>query len=69
MMKFKIGRVQDKRINVPNVAFCNSSWGTFGSLHAKTCLRASAQSDQGLHCLLTELLNTTASMNGEQRSG
>ena len=28
---------------------------------------AAAQSDQGLHCLLTESLDTTECMNGEQR--
>ena len=27
------------------------------------------QSDQGLHCLLTELLDSTKRMNGEQRPG
>ena len=27
------------------------------------------QSDQGLHCLLTESLDTTECMNGEQRPG
>ena len=27
------------------------------------------KSDQGLHCPLTESLNTTECMNGEQRSG
>ena len=29
----------------------------------------SVQSDQGLHCLLTESLDTTECMNGEQRPG
>ena len=29
----------------------------------------SAQSDQGLHCLLTESLDTTECMTGEQRLG
>ena len=30
---------------------------------------ASAQSDQGLHCPLTESLDTTECMNGEQGTG
>ena len=30
---------------------------------------ASAQSDQGLHCPLTESLDTTECMNGKQRPG
>ena len=29
----------------------------------------SMQSEQGLHCLLTRSLDTTACMNGEQRPG
>ena len=29
---------------------------------------ADGQSDQGLHCLLTESLDTTKCMNGEQRN-
>ena len=34
--------------------------------HAKTCLETSLQSDQGLHYPLTELLDTTDCVNGEQ---
>ena len=49
-----------------------------GPRHAKTCLWAfadnkspdqQAQSDQGLHCPLTESLDTTECLNGEQRPG
>ena len=41
----------------------------FGSHHAKTCLREYADSegpDQGLYCPLTESLDTTECMNGEE---
>ena len=32
-------------------------------------IRTSVQSDQGLHCPLTESLDTTECMNGKQRAG
>ena len=52
----------------------------YGPRLAKTCLRpcadsedqdqpAFAQADQGLHCPLTESLDTTECINGERRSG
>ena len=34
-----------------------------GSCHGKTCLEASAQSDQDLHCPLIESLDTAECMN------
>ena len=40
-----------------------------GLHHIKMGLLAYIQSDQGLHCLLTESLDTTEYMNGEQRPG
>ena len=52
-----------------------------GARHTETCLRAyadsegpdqpaaSAHSNQGLHCPLTESLDTTECLNGEQRPG
>ena len=36
--------------------------------HMQTA-KDSAQSDQGLHCPLTESVDTTECMNGEQRLG
>ena len=42
-----------------------------GPHHAKTCFQAYAdsdvQSDQGIRCLLTESLDTTECMNGEEK--
>ena len=46
----------------------NQSLGICGQQSRRsTC--ASAQSDQGLHCLLTESFHTTECMNGDQRPG
>ena len=48
---------------------------SYGPHQAKMChwvmcrQRRHAQSDQGLHCPLTESLDTTESMNGQQRRG
>ena len=38
-----------------------------GTVKAQISLRACAQADQGLHCPLTELLDTTECLNWEQR--
>ena len=46
----------------------NGSSGICGERRPKSAC-AFAQSDQGLHCLLTELLDTTECMHGEQRPG
>ena len=40
------------------VKLCHNKWPH----HAKTCFGAYAQSDQGLHCPLTESLDTTECM-------
>ena len=46
----------------------NVSSGICGQRRPRSAY-ASAQSDQGLHCPLTELLNTTEYVNGEQMPG
>ena len=43
-------------------------WCLFGQSRPRSAC-TSTQSDQGLHCLLTESLDTTECMNGEQRPG
>ena len=57
--------------------YCSVSWaascenvspGICAQRRARSAC-ASAQSDQGLHCPLTESLNTTECMNGAQRTG
>ena len=44
----------------------NMSSGICGQRRPRSAC-ASAQADQGLHCLLTESLDTTKCMNGEQQ--
>ena len=46
----------------------NLSYGICGERRPRSAC-ASAQSDQGLHCPLTESLDTTECINGEQRLG
>ena len=46
----------------------NMSSGICGHRRPRSAC-ASAQSDQGLHCPLTESFDTTECMNGEQRPG
>ena len=46
----------------------NMSSGIYGQRRPRSAC-ASAQSDQGFHYPLTELLDTTECMNGEQKPG